>query len=883
MKTAKLLKFMTSTALAGSLAIASGAFAQDQATTPEATQVDDATVVIVTGSSIRGVAPTGSSLTSITKKEIEATGAKTTSELLATVPQLASFGTRPAPSSGGGSPSTSPSIHGLGSGATLNLMNGHRLPGVGAIGTSADPSFIPPGMIERVEVVADGASSIYGSDAVAGVINVILQKRFNGLSLSYDKGYANHYEEENANLVAGKTWADGAVLFGGQWASNTNLLGRYRSWDTTNLTSIGGVDARSTQSPDANVVIAGINYAGPAFLPNTTSLYDAAKDTDLIPAEKRNSYVLNFNQKITDNVRVYGDVIAITKKTAFLSSPAGTTFTLNNTNPYFRDLGTGATSETVNYRLSREMGNGLDSSEITASNIDLGVNFDINSNWQANIEYGYGKSTTAVNQHFLDQTALDAAVNSTNPNTALDPFGGLTNPAVSNLIGGRVETPGSDQQISDLTAKVDGRLFALGGGDVKLALGAEAREEDYKGFNIGNDSTGNYLNVHTSGVRKVTSAFAEVFLPFVGEANARPGLKLLSLSISGRFDHYSDFGNTSNPKFGLNYKPIDDLTVRASYGTSFHAPSQADLYALDTRVDVISQIVAPGFLTPPAGYGTGLPPVGTPWGVVLIAGGNADLKPETAKTSSFGADWKPSFAPGLSASATYFNIDYKNTIGITLGSMFKDPALDAAFMLVNPTDAEIAARTTGLRYSGSLSSITLPNRLFFDFRRYNLGENQTRGIDYNVAYRFKTSFASMNVGFAGTHYLAIKTKAFTGGAFSDNLETGAVKDRWRASWNMSRGVFNANVFVNYVGSYDNGAQTVKPFRTVDTNFDYTIDGEGFASGVKLVLDVENIFDEAPPIYVGTPSPGANGTWGGGNPGLASPLGRVISVGIRKAF
>src|SRR6202044_1865776 len=170
------------------------------------------------------------------------------------------------------------------------------------------------------------------------------------------------------------------------------------------------------------------------------------------------------------------------------------------------------------------------------------------------------------------------------------------------------------------------------------------RKESYAGSNdTGLYGVSGYSAANVSTSRNIDSGYGEIFVPIVGKNNAVPMVQAFNVSVAGRYDHYSDFGSTTNPKYGLVWSPIEDISVRGSYGTSFHAPQLADIYAIDTRATASQSTTS-----------TNLPPGMAPGvEVVGIAGGKPGLLPETAKTGSFGLDLTPSFMPGFKASATY--------------------------------------------------------------------------------------------------------------------------------------------------------------------------------------------------------------------------------------
>src|SRR4051812_29207633 len=183
--------------------------------------------IVVTGTSIRGVPPTGSNLISVTRADIRTVGANTTADLLATVPQLNSFNTAPRAANGGAG-AFAPGLRALPASATLPLMNGHRLVAGGTNQTNPDFPFLPDLAIERVEIVADGASAIYGSDAVAGVVNFITRRRASGIEASVRYGFADDYHTLSANALVGHDWGSGSILAAYQYSENGNIIGSDR-------------------------------------------------------------------------------------------------------------------------------------------------------------------------------------------------------------------------------------------------------------------------------------------------------------------------------------------------------------------------------------------------------------------------------------------------------------------------------------------------------------------------------------------------------------------------------------------------------------------------------------------------------------------------------
>jgi len=625
------------------------AFAQNAKTdtNKSSDQLDE---VIVTGTLIRGSAPTGSPVVTLDNAAIQATGATNTADLLATVPALTSFNTLPI---GGNQEfrstgATVPGMRGLPGTAVLVLLDGHRLVGDSPLLTTADPSSIPAGAIDHIEIVQDGGSATYGSDAVAGVINIITKKNFEGADASVSYIGAKAYNGGNVAMTAGERWGTGSVLLSGEYESNSDLLNSDRPYYTQDLRPFGAKDGLSTTcGPAVNFSIAGVYYNARTLLPQpgaaVTQLQtcDPAVNDYLINPSRRYGFIGNVKQDIGERLHAwldtkYTDTLSkqqynpATLSVSYPGLPAGVV--LPNTNPFFLAPpgNPTATSETVlvNSAAFGAQGSVVNVYRARSGMADIGASVDLWSDWQLTSDFNYGWSiSTALNPDStgINPTALYAAETATTTGAALDPFGGRTNPTV---VAGIMNWPllfAATQHLYDFNIKMDGTVFALPGGNFKLAVGASNRHEHYSGEDpIGVPGTPAFVQPNAQDAsRQVNAVFAEAAIPIFGRANALPGLKRLDISLAGRLDHYSDFGSTKNPKYGIVWSPVDDISFRGSYGTSFHAPQLADLFGIDTRATVSQSTTS-----------TNLPPGMAPGVFVVgIAGGKPGLVPDAHDSS----------------------------------------------------------------------------------------------------------------------------------------------------------------------------------------------------------------------------------------------------------
>ncbi|WBO21950.1 TonB-dependent receptor domain-containing protein [Sphingomonas abietis] len=831
--------------------------------------------IVVTGSSIRGVAPTGSALTSVTHADIVATGASTTTELLRSVPQLGSFGAT-GNNTGGNSANIvdQPAIHGIGvgnggGGLTLVLVDGLRLPGAGINQTAPDPSAIPPSAIERIEVVADGASSIYGSDAVAGVVNFILRKNVNGIEANGRVGFGDGYRTYNGSVLAGKTWSSGSIMFDYEYSENSELNGQERRYYH--------MQTPSTLCNPANVTVGGVNYAlsGTGAMAGGTNTCDVNKANDLFPAQHRHQGLISLRQKIGDSITfrarsIYSRRSVDSRQAISGSNVASGGLSVTETGGPFYDyvvgLGVPAGPQAVTYNPSGDLGQTVTNrirTETWSSNI--GLDADLFSDWKGSIDFNYGRERDRIWQPGINQTLLLSLIASGQYN----PYGvGPANTAdlVSQVGNYRTHYYGQQTVLEGL-AKVDGTLFQLPGGAVKAALGTDLRRERF-GATVSVGPDGTPTQTTSVGTRKSYSFYGELFVPIFGTDNAMPGFQKLDLSVSGRYDHYDDVGGTTNPKVGLNWSPIDSLTLHGSFGKSFHAPSLADAgTAIDTRVIRFADFTGAGS----SAYS------------IILAGGNK-LQPEKATTWSLGGDLKPVFLPGFKISASYFNIDYKNVItfpGFNVVTEPNNPIYDR-YRVYAPTAAEILEATAGMRHDGlSYPDVTQLPTAIYDLRRQNFARQKIDGIDFDISYAFTRAYGSFNIGAAGTWLWKFDQKINGDTVTTSRLNTNyAVNFKARAHLGWAQGPFDATAFVNYINHYRNPIDDsrVKAFTTVDFHGGWKLPLAGFARDTQLTVDVNNLFDKNPPYFYDA----GNGAYGY-DPTTASALGRVVSVGIRKKF
>lgn len=596
----------------------------------------DEDVIIVTGSSLRGVAPTGSSIVTIGAEDLQDTAVQTVQQALKTVPAVVGLN---SPGQGGfgsfdGAGTNAPTIHSLGASAsnsTLILLNGHRMPVGGANHVLADPNIVPTIMLQRVEVLADGASSVYGSDAVAGVINFITRRNLDGMEVNLQAGFGDSYGTLSGAAAFGRTWDTGSFIIGYSYSDRDNLSAGDRSFTNPDQRSRGGWNFLDNNcGPAGTLTTGGLAYyapyttagaayvaAGGAAAPATQNGRCGYVDArDLIPAETRHNLMASVQQEVGDSLRVTLDFIYSNKEnTARISrgNANGTVYlsgapTGQSNNPFATAAFTAlnatragsslapVTSATVNFNGDRLLGPGAQAigrMETFYGRLDL--DYEVAEGLNVNVGGLVGRDTSSVETiGRINPSGFQLALNGRATATingisqsvsqalttanALDVFGGGQTSAatLASLTDSRVFQEGV-QTIVNVYGKVEAALFDLPGGSARIAVGGEFTQYDLDQETVQPNGLGaasfNSLQYLLNYGRDVTSGYAELFLPLIGPEQGIPLVRAFNLNLSGRIDSYSDVGSTSNPKIAADWELFEGVRLRGNWAESFVAPA----------------------------------------------------------------------------------------------------------------------------------------------------------------------------------------------------------------------------------------------------------------------------------------------------------------------
>ncbi len=853
--------------------------------------------VVVTGSLIRGTAPAGSSVIQVDRETIEKSGVNTTDEILRQVPQIVNLGTDEGHTNGVQNANanitfgTGINLRGLGAESTLTIMNGRRLVPNGSMGQFVDASMIPSLAIKSIEVVADGASATYGSDAVGGVVNIHLRDHYNGAQTELKYSTGKDISGWDFGQLWGKVWDSGDLMLTYEHYERSNLLASNRKFYTDDMRPWGGPDLRSFSANPGNILIGTTRYAIPAgqngvgltaakFTANTANLQSAyAGAFDALPEQTRDSLVFNFNQKVSDRVSLFGDGYYAKRDYVRNSTAQAPNLSVPKTNPFYVCPATCGATVPVTYSFLADLGNAHATGYEKVFNGTLGANIDLGAEWKGTVFTSYGENRDfRLVQNNINNAQLTAALADPNPATALDPFGAgsNTNPATLDKIRA-VSMINAQSKMSDSAVTADGPIASLPGGKVRLAVGAEYQDQRLANQVTGSTTTPNNstISLVSSGDvhRTVQSAFVEGYLPFVGAANAMPGIQQLNMSLATRFDQYSDFGNTSNPKVGVTWVPVGGLKLRSTYGTSFRAPSLADADPSSGGTVSLVNFVDP---TSPTGITRGL----------YRQGGNAGLQPEKATTWTLGLELKPGILPGSLFSANYFDIDYKNRIqapaNLNANSLLQ-PVTLAPFINRTPSAADITALYGSPFFTGIPDPIANV-KVIVDGRKQNSGIAKAQGLDLTARYSFNNSWGDWDAGVLGSYFFNFRQSLVTTAPLVNVVNTinNPLRFTARGDLGVTHEQFAARLAINYSNSYVNnvvaGNPTVGAYTTADLLLSYDVKKETvrmFGQGLKLSLSVQNIFDRQPPYVLNN-----NLAF---DPQVVSAIGRYATIGLSSKW
>ncbi|WP_394779187.1 TonB-dependent receptor [Undibacterium sp.] len=794
-------------------------------------------------------------------------------------------------------------LRGIGANKTLVLLNGRRLANNAYDSSAPDLNMIPFAALERVEVLRDGASALYGSDAVGGVINFITKKDFKGFTITAGADSPQHDGGKSNNINVGFGFGDlnkdGYNIFGVVDHQSQNRVGgtqrpfntRYAGGLSPTTSPANYFQAGDNGNPTAPSCAAGTNLVsdgGTTGCNMTTSSF-----VDYVPKSERTTALLKGTLKISENHEL--GVEYMTSQNNVSSQIAPVPYGGLRQNPFLID------GVTPNPYYPGHSGNSfvpnipLSGTYVPATGLPAGAQPGfVNVKWRDLPNGPRADNNTNKQERFI--TSLTGTIGAWDYDTALTwnqnkvsenlmgysdggiitagVLNGIINPygaqsAAGTALINSAALNGNIQNAKGTTKTVDAHASRelgdwLGAGrPAAIAIGGQYEKESF--ISAANPvyaakvvaSTGIDPNTLNEGSRNLSALYAELNLPV---------LKSLDVTVAVREDHYSDFGSTTNPKVSFRFQPTKEVLIRGSYSTGFRAPSLYEINSAQSYTNTTKQndpINCPG----------GTPIAGKPRATNCaqqfqsLTGGNFNLKPEKSKNATLGIIVEP--IANLTVGVDLWSIELRNAIGtLPANDVFADPVKFAALYHRNPagdlaTDGSQCPDPTTCGY--------------VDLRTQNLGGTKTNGADITANYKLRTSaYGSYTFGLNSTYVNKYEYQNEPGGIWLKNVSVysgvGPVF-RWQHTVNVNwtGGAFGAGLAAHYKSGYLDSPDDspIVGFRVPSYT---TFDGYGTWNVTKafsVTAGIRNLFDKDPPLSYQTQTFQA-----GYDPRFTDPLGRT---------
>jgi iron complex outermembrane recepter protein len=837
---------------------------QSPPTAPRATTPADDTVRMdsfsVTGSRIKRIdAETPQPVVRLTEAEFKATGFTTVGDAIRAMPAISGQSLVSVDGGTSFTPGVSSfNLRGLGANNTLVLINGRRAAPFASAGfngfqTVFDLNSIPVAAIESIEVLKDGASAIYGSDAVAGVINFNLKRDYTGLTSELSVGNTVDTDsfEKSAFVIFGAEKDKLSLVTTLDYSRRNGIYAPDLDYtDESDGRPYGGVDQRSSATPIAGVrgLTDRVRFPGGTATFNTPQtnptlanavagvpLWNFQEEAQFMAATQSLGFYGRGIYAFTPSLRAFAE-FSFRRSEVQIDSASTPYFAINEigdapggaglfprTNPY-NPFGQDIVD--LRWRMT-ELGLRIQDSTADTHRFLTGLqgDFPLLDRWTWEAALLTTKNTVSqLQRNYTTDYLVQDAFNGVTINGRryhLNPFGPNAPELIEYL---RITNPNTDSfEIRSLDASVSGPLFNLPAGEVSLALGAERRTEDFSnvGTALNRDGllVGGGTGSDTFGDRSLTSAYIEASVPIAAGLEAQ---------LAARFEDYSDFGNTTKPKVALVYRPMPEVLVRGSFGQSFLAPNLAFLYTSRSVSFTANTIPDPLRPNDPANQ------------IRQFGGGNPGLEPEETDVLYGGLVLQP-FVRGenkllreLSFGVDYFKFEQENLINrLTAGQILGNLQAFGDLVLRNPpapgeTVGTISAVLT------TWQNLTVGTYEGYDFNaRWVLPENELGQL------RFEASATYLD-NVEGT--TATGALFDTDGNYSSPLWRGSFTAAWR------RGDWSAAVYANYIGKYTviGSGRTGLPDIKAQWVVNPQVAWRGPA-GVTWTLGARNILNDDPPI------------------------------------
>lgn len=823
--------------------------------------------IAVTGSRIkRHDLENASPITTVDAEQIEMAGVDNIADLINQLPAITGI----TNTTRAGSPTSSINLRGLPDTSTLVLINGHRAANNASSGDSVDLNVIPPAAIERIEILKDGASSIYGSDAIAGVVNIILKKNYEGLMVdyTYTKPSEEGGERGSFNLLTGISGDKGSIVFGANFYEQQAIFSRNRNRTSiTPIPSSAIPSGRATISgykglDDGTIVKTGVaDDAATITRANSASdlsgystnweSYNYQQVTSEIPDNQRFSMFANGHYEISDTLLFNAEFLHSDTQIfeTWAYAPIFSAFEVgdltwskdNKYNIFDQDI------KDWRRRMTDSGAPRFFDHNTQFDRLVLKLDGEFNDNWSWS-----GKvlgSQSRYSQTYVNVVNKEHLKLGVGPENICAQIEGCVqiNPLAE---AGQMPDEQWNYMLTDVQMKgrsrthtfafdVTGDLFELDAGAVAVAVGVEYRKESFSkdpdGLISDFQTIGGANLQATAGDRTSKEIFAEAFVPVVDKLN---------MTFALRYSDFNDFGTDVNPKVGIEFDPIESLKLRATYSTGFRAPSLQELYqGASESFDFLSDPCAAedaGNTASTAGCSVQSDPALFQF-LTITTGNSVQLSAEESESFTAGVVWSPDSLEGLNLRLDYFNITQENAID-NPKQYFIDKNAEGDPLLGNRVVRDA---------NGNISQV--------DVTYVNLAEREVVGVDLGADYGFESSYGFWKIGTELSWYDKFNDQAHPeaevinrSGTYDNSSNAGLIpeyKMSYFVNWSFEDWSLELRgQWLDEVKDKGNDDEIIDSYSRLDLNSVYQ-----YSDNLSFSFGIDNLTDEEPPVVGSEPS------------------------------
>lgn len=793
--------------------------------------------------------------------DIELAGAQSVGDLLRTLPSVVGNSASTSVNNGGNGTATV-TLRGLPSSNTLLLINGRRVANAGLSGDSVDLNSLSLAAVERIEVLKGGASAVYGSDAIAGVINIITKKSVDGIQLESYRGRSryNDLETRNTNLVFGREFDRAQFIVSATLYDQAPIFSRERRISSDADTSaIGGFDQRSSATPNVRVDLPGGDLilgedGNGGFLPGTSAehfrpLTDddgfnyLAHTTAIVPSSRK-AVNATFQLDLNDDLGTYIDLAFTDTKSQNRLAPVPL-FLAFESQPYFV-----AADQLYNPF-------GQDLYDVRRRLLEFGDRIQDNTTQSRRIAWGLeggsDRLSWDIEWHWSHTDASESYRNILNGDhlaqALLGPQFCNDDCVALNIFGPPDSIDHEQMNYLRHTLVFNGfsKLFGASGnlsfqwGEAKIAFGLDWRKEQmaFAPMDLAVSPVGAPNRGPSAGERTIAEAYWEASLPLLKDYWAAHSLEL---EVATRLSHYSDFGETTNPHIALKYRPVESVLFRLAYSEGFRAPSLIELY--ESGVEDQAFLIDP--CADPLRYVDLLGCKGladdTRVQFLTVRGGNPALEPERSKNITLGMVFASKHWPAFTASVDYYRIQQRNVVDA-----------NAQYILDQNAETGLFPQRVVRDANGDILSIAA--------NKINVGTRRVRGWDITTKYalpktrkgRLFLSLNASNINRYSEQQSLLSNSVNLAGTFADEASEGrGALPKWKlnigAYWKYKR--WQANYSAHFISKlreqvpYSNGYRDINSWLTHDVQASYVF---FWGEGARITVGVNNLFDKEPPL------------------------------------